>query len=87
MKDVANDNDAAGEGNDARLRAMHGFSIPAYTYQSCRCGKVWLGPAYTCIDDDGYFWNCKGCAHRFAQDPHWFRKQSTDNEGTCDDGE
>ena len=47
-------------------RAMHGFSIPAYTYKSCACGQIWLGPAYACIDDNGYFWNCPGCMHRFA---------------------
>ena len=49
-----------------RPRGMHGFSIPAYTYSSCACGKIWIGPAYTCVDDNGYFWNCPGCADRFA---------------------
>lgn len=51
--------------NPVTSRAMHGFSIPAYTYKSCACGQVWIGPAYACIDDNGYFWNCPGCAHRF----------------------
>lgn len=46
-------------------RAMHGFSIPAYTYKSCACGQLWLGPAYAVIDDQGYFWNCPGCEHLF----------------------
>ena len=85
--DVEHDNDAGGDDacDGDRPRAMHGFSIPAYTYRSCKCGKIWLGPAYACMDDDGYFWNCKGCADRFAEDPHWLRKQSIDNEGTGDD--
>lgn len=48
-------------------RAMHGFSIPAYTYKSCTCGKVWIGPAYACIDNNGHFWNCPGCEDRFRE--------------------
>ena len=47
-------------------RAMHGFSIPANTYLSCRCGQIWGGPAYACRDDEGYFWHCPGCEDRFA---------------------
>lgn len=46
-------------------RTMHGFSIPAYTFKSCACGQIWIGPTYTCADDNGFFWNCPGCEHRF----------------------
>ncbi|MEM9617068.1 MAG: hypothetical protein AAF936_03825 [Pseudomonadota bacterium] len=47
-------------------RAMHGFFIPAYGFRSCACGELWTGPAYACIDDDGFMWNCPGCASRFS---------------------
>ncbi|MEO1243743.1 MAG: hypothetical protein AAFX54_17675 [Pseudomonadota bacterium] len=46
-------------------RAMHGFFIPAYAFKSCACSELWTGPTYACIDDDGFIWNCPGCADRF----------------------
>lgn len=57
--DVSNDNVVI------ENRGMHGFSIPAYTYHSCKCEQIRIGPAYTCMDDQGYFWNCPGCEDMF----------------------
>lgn len=61
-------------------RAMHGFSIPAYTYKSCACGQIWIGPAYTCIDDSGFFWNCPGCEHRFKSDGNYLEGDHPAND-------
>ena len=66
---IAADSNGANDNLITENRAMHGFSIPAYTYKQCACGQIWQGPAYTCIDDQGYFWSCEGCEERFKNLP------------------
>lgn len=62
---IAADSNGANDNLIIENRAMHSFSIPAQTFHSCACGQIWEGPAFTCIDNQGHFWNCKGCEDRF----------------------
>ncbi len=40
---------------------LYSFYIPLGSASSCACGHVWIGPACTLRDDEGYFSNCPGC--------------------------
>ena len=53
-------------GGEAFLRAKIYFSIPAYTFTDCACGRRWIGLAHAFIDERGYFWHCPGCHHLFC---------------------